>query len=77
MTQTLLPTPRLDIVESLRDRCDHCNADGKLHFTLPTGGELAFCGHHANRHTADILRLAAQVVVEEGFEWWGADRTTR
>jgi hypothetical protein len=78
MTQALLPPPQLSIVPSLIERCDRCNAAGKLCLTLADGGELVFCGHHANQHAEDILRIAASVAVEEGFEWWrGADRATR
>ena len=76
MTQTLLP-PRLEVVPSLRERCDRCGAAAKLSFTLPQGGELVFCGHHANRHTDDILGSAARVRIEDGFEWRGAARTNR
>ena len=28
---------------------------------LPTGGELLFCGHHANEHTARLEQLAAVI----------------
>ncbi|HWH01130.1 MAG TPA: hypothetical protein VNV66_17870 [Pilimelia sp.] len=74
MRQILLP-PRLDVAPSLDERCDRCGAAGKLSLRLVQGGRLVFCGHHANRHTEDILSRAAQVVVEDGFDWWGADRT--
>ncbi|GGK17778.1 hypothetical protein GCM10010124_07930 [Pilimelia terevasa] len=74
MSSTLLPPPRLDVVPELTERCDRCAAAAKLTFRLPTGGELVFCGHHANRHTEDILRAAAVVVIEDGFVWQGADR---
>lgn len=75
MSSTLLPPPRLDTVPELSERCDRCAAAAKLTLRLPAGGELVFCGHHANRHTADILRIAAVVVVEDGFLWQGAQRT--
>ena len=78
MTQALLPPPSLEVVPTLVERCDRCNAAGKLTMTMPEGGELVFCGHHANQHTEDILRTAKSVVLEEGFEWWwGADRASR
>jgi hypothetical protein len=76
MTQTLLP-PRLEIVPSLPERCDRCGAAAKLALTLSPGGELVFCGHHANAHTDDILRTATKVTVEDGFEWRGTGRTAR
>jgi len=77
MTQTLLPPPRLEVVPALPERCDRCGAAAKLRMTLPHGGDLVFCGHHGNRHTDDILRTATRVVVEDGYEWWGAGRTAR
>jgi hypothetical protein len=78
MTQTLLPPPRMTVAPSLIERCDRCGAAGKLGLTLADGGELVFCGHHANQHTEDILRTAVSVTVEEGFDWWwGADRASR
>jgi hypothetical protein len=76
MTQTVLP-PQVDIVSSLGEFCDRCAAGAKLQLTLPGGGHLLFCGHHANRHADDILRQAVQVTVEAGFAWQGSDRTAR
>jgi hypothetical protein len=73
MTQTLLP-PRLEVVPSMSERCDRCAAAAKLHITLAVGGDLVFCGHHANRHTEEILGKATLVVAEEGFVWNGASR---
>jgi hypothetical protein len=75
MTPTLYPPARLDVVPSLTERCDRCGAAAKLAMALPTGGELTFCGHHANRHTEDILRSARAVALVEGFEWAGTART--
>jgi len=54
---------------SLTARCDRCGAAAKAEVVLTGGGELAFCGHHANKHAGDIARIAAKVTVEEGFEW--------
>jgi hypothetical protein len=71
MTPTLLPPPRFDIVSDLTGRCDRCDAAAKLELTLPGGGSLYFCGHHANRHAEDILRQAERVAVMDGFEWRG------
>ena len=75
MTPTLYPPARLDVVPSLADRCDRCGAAAKLAMALPTGGELAFCGHHANRHTEDILRMAGTIALVEDFDWAGVGRT--
>lgn len=71
MTPSLLSPSPVDIVPSMPERCDGCGAAAKLGFHLSAGGELAFCGHHANRHAADIVRLAARIRIEEGFLWAG------
>ena len=68
---TLLSPSQVDTVESLPDRCDGCGAAAKLGVTLVTGGELAFCGHHANRLAITIVRTAARISLEEGFDWNG------
>lgn len=72
--RTLLP-PRLEVVSSLSEQCDRCAAAARLRFVSPTGGELTFCGHHANRYADDILLRAEQIAVEDGFDWRGAART--
>ena len=46
-------------------------AAAKLEVHLTTGGGLAFCGHHANKHGAELFRLADKITVEDGFEWAG------
>jgi hypothetical protein len=43
------------------DRCDRCGAAAKVLAVLATGGELLFCGHHANEHTARLEQLAAVI----------------
>jgi hypothetical protein len=68
---TTLLSPEITTAASLTDRCDRCSAAAKLEVTLASGGDLAFCGHHANRHAEDILRVAQRVVLEEGFVWAG------
>ncbi len=55
----------------MTERCDRCNAAARLEVTLANGGELAFCGHHANQHHEDIARIAGRIVLEDGFEWAG------
>ena len=32
------------------DRCDRCGAQAYLRVTMPSGGELLFCAHHARAH---------------------------
>ena len=68
---TSLLSPEITTVASLIERCDRCSAAAKLEVSLASGGELAFCGHHANRHYEDIVRVAERVVLEEGFDWGG------
>ena len=47
---TTLLSPEIVTVASLAERCDRCGAAAKLEVVLAAGGELAFCGHHANKH---------------------------
>lgn len=68
---TALLSPEIDIVGELTERCDRCGAAAKLEVALTNGGELAFCGHHANRLHADITRVASKVRLEDGFTWAG------
>ncbi|MEU8815798.1 hypothetical protein [Paractinoplanes atraurantiacus] len=66
-----LLSPEIVTVDSLTDRCDRCSAAARLTVTLTSGGELAFCGHHANRHHEDISRVGERITLEQGFEWAG------
>lgn len=68
---TLLTELQIDTVASLTDRCDGCGAAARLGVALATGGELAFCGHHANRMADGITRVAVRISVQEGFDWAG------
>ncbi|BCJ43092.1 hypothetical protein GCM10010168_01660 [Actinoplanes ianthinogenes] len=68
---TTLLSPEIDTVGELTDRCDRCGAAAKLEVTLSSGGDLAFCGHHANRMHAEISRVASKIRLEEGFAWAG------
>lgn len=68
---TTMLTPEITTVDELTERCDRCSAAAKVEITLASGGALAFCGHHANRHHEDIVRLAERILMEEGFEWAG------
>ena len=66
---TSLLSPEITTVASLSERCDRCSAAAKLVVHLASGGELAFCGHHANRHQEDIVRVGERIVLEEDFKW--------
>ncbi|WP_020495094.1 DUF7455 domain-containing protein [Sciscionella marina] len=43
------------------DRCDRCGAAAKVRVLLPSGGELLFCGHHANEHDAKLRSVEADI----------------
>jgi hypothetical protein len=69
MMQDTMSGPTLTVAPELLERCDHCGAAGKLQATLRTGGELTFCGHHANRFAAGLTDSAVRVLIESGFTW--------
>jgi hypothetical protein len=71
MMTTLLSTPEIVTVDELTERCDSCGAAARLEVSLTSGGGLAFCGHHANRHAGEVAKLARKVTLERGFEWVG------
>jgi hypothetical protein len=72
MTQGVVSGPTVTVAAELTERCDRCGAAGKLRAFLPTGGELTFCGHHANLFGSTIRDSAGRIVVESGFDWIGA-----
>lgn len=72
---TTLLSPEIVTVASHAERCDRCGAAAKLEVVLATGGELAFCGHHANKHGGEFARIATVIRVEDGFAWSGAVRS--
>jgi hypothetical protein len=61
--------PTITVTAELPERCDRCGAASKVRAFLPTGGDLAFCGHHANKHAHTIRTQADRIVVESGFGW--------
>jgi hypothetical protein len=71
MTNSVVSGPTVTVAAELTERCDRCGAAGKLRAFLPAGGELTFCGHHANRYAENIRESAARIVVESGFGWRG------
>lgn len=72
MTNGVVSGPTVTLAAELTERCDRCGAAGKVRAFLPAGGELTFCGHHANRYATNIRESAEGVVVESGFGWQGA-----
>ncbi len=45
------------------DRCDRCGAAARVRAKLPSGLELLFCQHHANKHEAKLAELDAVIEV--------------
>lgn len=78
MGRVLVPSPpQIQVVAAIAASCDSCGADARLVLRLHSGGELSFCGHHANQHAGQILRLARMVRRERDFPWRGhADHGT-
>jgi hypothetical protein len=69
MTQGVVSGASITVAAEFTERCDRCGAAGKLHVVLAAGGDLTFCGHHANRYASTIRGSARQIVVEAGFDW--------
>ncbi len=69
MTQTVATDPTVTVTADVPERCDRCGAAGKVRVFLRGGGDLTFCGHHANNHADTIRTTADSVVVESGFGW--------
>lgn len=72
MTPTLTPPPETVARTAADERCDRCNAAAKLRVTLAGGGELVFCGHHANKYAEDLVKITVQFVTDPDFTWRGA-----
>ena len=73
MTPTLTPPAGSVAGQAADERCDRCNAAGKLRLTLAGGGELVFCGHHANKYADKLVKIAVQVAVDPEFSWRGTE----
>jgi hypothetical protein len=55
------------------ERCDRCNATAKLRVMTAGGGELVFCGHHANKYAEKLVKIAVQIAVAPEFDWRGIE----
>lgn len=75
MTPTLTPPPATVAIPAADERCDRCNASGKLRITTAGGGQLVFCGHHANKYAEQLVKIAVQVAVDPEFTWRGNELT--
>jgi hypothetical protein len=75
MTPTITPPPEAAAPPAAEERCDRCPAAGKLRLVLAGGGDLVFCGHHANKYAADLVKIAVEVVAAPDFDWRGTKLT--
>ena len=73
MTPTLMPPPEAVATPAADERCDRCSAASKLRIVLAEGGELVFCGHHANKYAEELVKIAVQVTSAPEFTWRGTD----
>jgi hypothetical protein len=73
MAQSLMVSSATHVAAGLTELCDRCGVTAKLGLVLPSGGELSFCGHHANTYAESILALAESVFLESGFDWRGTE----
>lgn len=73
MSPTLTPPVEAVAPPAASERCDRCNAAAKVRVVLAGGGDLIFCGHHANKYAEDLVKIAVDVAVEPDFSWRGSD----
>ena len=73
VTPTLTPPPEAAALPAANERCDRCTAAGKLRIVLAGGGELVFCGHHANKYARQLVNIAVDFSTDPEFTWAGAD----
>jgi hypothetical protein len=77
MTPTLTPPPPETVAApTANELCDRCSASAKLRIMTAGGGELVFCGHHANKYAEDLAKIAVQVAADPDFVWRGAELQT-
>jgi hypothetical protein len=75
MTPTITPQPEATAPPAAEERCDRCNAAAKLRVVLAGGGELVFCGHHANAFAPELVKIAVETVAATDFSWRGTELT--
>jgi hypothetical protein len=73
VTPTLTPPPVTVAAPAADEQCDRCSASGKLRVMTGAGGELVFCGHHANKYATDLVKIAVQVAADPDFQWRGTE----
>ena len=69
MAHIAVTEPPVAEAAELLERCDRCGAAGKIRVFLPSGGDLAFCGHHANLYAETIRTSSKRLLIESGFGW--------
>ena len=68
MNAQTLERPVLDEPQlTAANRCDACGARAWVRATMPSGGQLYFCGHHANEHLPSLVGVGAQILDERHF----------
>ncbi len=77
MTPTITPPPEATAPPAPTERCDRCNAAAKLRIVLAGGGELVFCGHHANRFAPELIKVAVETKAAPDFSWRGDELTPK
>lgn len=55
-----MSTPVMEALNAA-DRCDRCGAQAYVRVTLPSGGELLFCGHHGRAHSDKLKQVALNI----------------
>ena len=75
MTPTITPPPEAAAPPAAEERCDRCPAAGKLRLVLAGGGDLVFCGHHANKYAPDLVKIAVEIIPAPDFTWRGTELT--
>ena len=63
LERPILDGPQLNAA----NRCDACGARAWVRATMPSGGQLFFCGHHANEHLPSLVGAGAQILDERHF----------
>ena len=63
LERPILDEPQLNAA----NRCDACGARAWVRATMPSGGQLFFCGHHANAHLPSLVGAGAQILDERHF----------
>jgi len=73
MTPTLTPPSETAVPPAAGEQCDRCGAAAKLRVSIARGGDLVFCGHHANKYAEDLVKIAIDVSVDPEFTWRGSE----